>query len=293
MNSDSKNLNPHKLVDDQCVHCFTRSYQRIFKKFNIKGDQQTDFIGYFDEVMSQKDKLTSPEIQQLLKSKLCRLISIIDPYEEEKKHSNELALSLYPKWKAKVLESPEPFEMALRLSLAGNVMDYGAHESFDINKSITEVLSSPLAINDAALLKERVSKAHKILYLGDNTGEIVFDKLFIETMMHNNILFAVRGGVALNDATMEDALAVGMDKVADVISNGFDAPSTVLHKSSDAFLDEYKSADLIISKGQGNFEGLMNVKDHRIFFLLMAKCNVIANVLGVKKGSFVVYNQAQ
>jgi len=109
--------------------------------------------------------------------------------------------------------------------------------------------------------------------------------------MHNNVVFAVRGYPVLNDATLADAQEIEMDKIADIISNGFDAPSTILSQCSSEFLDVYNSADLIISKGQGNLEGLIGERDPRLFFLLMVKCNVIGERLNVKKGSIVVFNQ--
>jgi hypothetical protein len=189
-----------------------------------------------------------------------------------------------------VLTSPDSFDMALRLAIAGNIMDYGAANSFDIHETIEHVLSVKFAIDKTKQLKQRISQAKSILYLGDNAGEIVFDKLFIEVLRHPDLTYVVRGGVTLNDATLEDAETVGMMSVANVITNGFDAPSTVLEKSSDEFLAYFQSADLIISKGQGNLEGLIHEKDSRCFFLLMVKCEVMAEFLNVDKGSIVVLN---
>jgi hypothetical protein len=139
-----------------------------------------------------------------------------------------------------------------------------------------------------AELKNEISKAKSVLYLGDNCGEIVFDKLFIETMKHQNITFVVRGAPVINDVTLEDANQVGMDNICRVISNGFDAPSTLIELCSDEFAAEYNNADLIISKGQGNFEGLMESTHPNIFFLLIAKCDPIAKLLGVNKNDMVV-----
>ena len=129
------------------------------------------------------------------------------------------------------------------------------------------------------------------MYLGDNAGEIVFDKLLIETIGNKNVTYVVRSAPILNDVTINDAKEVGIDNVAEVISSGYDAPSTVLSKSGTTFLNKYLSADLIISKGQGNLEGLLYENDPRIFFILMAKCDVIAETLKVNKGSFLVYNK--
>ncbi|MBE0661787.1 MAG: DUF89 family protein [Bacteroidales bacterium] len=241
--------------------------------------------------MKTKSFLTTPEIQRILNKIFCDIIGISDPFAAEKKSSNEIALDLYDTWKPKVATSANPFDLALRLAIAGNIMDYGANISFDIQQTITRVLMDNFAIDHSQLLRERVSDAQDILYLGDNAGEIVFDKLFIETMINTNVTYVVKSKPVLNDVTMKDASQVGMFDVASVITNGFDAPSTVLSRCSNEFLRIYESADLIISKGQGNLEGLLPHSDPRIFFLLMVKCDIIANRLNVKKGDFVVYNQ--
>jgi uncharacterized protein with ATP-grasp and redox domains len=241
--------------------------------------------------MAFKNFATTPEIQRELSIKFSSISGIDDPFTEEKAKSNRLASELYREWKPKLTESDHPFELALRLSIAGNIMDYGAGNSFDIYKTIDKVISATFAIDHSNQLKQQILKAKSILYLADNAGEIVFDKLFLETIGHPDVTIAVRGGRALNDATFQDAEAAGIDSVAKVISNGFDAPSTVLGQCSEEFLAVYHSADLIISKGQGNLEGLIHEKDPRIFFLLMVKCDVMAEMLNVKKGSFVVLNQ--
>src|SRR5690606_13963972 len=133
-----------------------------------------------------------------------------------------------------------------------------------------------------------IKNAKTILYLGDNCGEIVLDKLFLENINHPNIYFAVREKPVLNDATQKEAKEVGINEFAKIISNGDDTPSTLLHRVSPDFLEIYNAADLIISKGMGNYEGLMFESDPRIFFLLMIKCSVIGESLGVRKGEFVV-----
>ena len=137
-------------------------------------------------------------------------------------------------------------------------------------------------------LEKEIQKADSILYLGDNAGEIFFDRLFIETMNHPNVCFAVRGMPVINDVTLDDAAQVGMYQVCRVISNGFDAPSTLLEFCSTEFREVYANADLIISKGQGNFEGLMHENHPNTFFMLIAKCNTMANLLKVQKNGLLV-----
>lgn len=277
-------------LDQRCKECFERNFERLIIRSPLTTAQVSEFSIFFNHLVNNCAQLTSPEIQRELQKKLAAMNGIADPYRDEKQHSNQLALELYREWKPKVLTSDNPYQLALRLALAGNVMDYGASQQFDIQKSIDEALTAQIAIDHSVLLRHRIRQANRILFLGDNAGEIVFDKLFIETIMHPNITFVVRGGPAINDATMEDSDATGMDWAADVISNGYDAPSTVLSKSDPEFRSYFESADLIISKGQGNFEGLMAEKDPRIFFLLMVKCDFISEKIGVPKGSFVVAN---
>ena len=284
----------HKIHNDErCQVCLLNSYQRLMNKFTFHTTQRESFMVYYREVIGNSLLKSSPEKQRELNRMFCKLANNTDLYYEEKVLSNKVAFELYHKWKPKILGAEAPFNLALRLSIAANIMDYGANSSFNLDQTISHAVNEPLAIDHSALLKERIKEANSILFLGDNAGEIVFDKLFIETFMHNHVSYAVRSAPVLNDATMDDAKSVGMELVADVISNGYDAPGTVLSHCSKEFINIYNSADLIIAKGQGNFETLQNQGDPRLFFLLTAKCDAIAELLHVKKGSIVTYNQSR
>lgn len=279
------------MVDQRCVPCFLKTFKRLFQKFDVSETQQKAFLEYFYTATENDGSGFAPIIQRNLNKTFCRIINIDDPFKEEKEESNRVALELYHEWKPKVIESENAFIMALKLAIAGNIMDYGASNSFDIQKTIDRVIASDFAIDNSEMLRQGLQNAHKVLYLGDNAGEIVFDRLLIETIMHGNISFAVKGAPILNDVTVDDSVQVGMHYAADVISNGYDAPSTILDRCSREFQEEFRSADLIISKGQGNLEGLLSENDPRIFFLLMVKCDPIAETLGVTKGDFVVYSK--
>ncbi len=279
-------------VDFRCMDCHFNAFDRLLTKHEATYNQRQEFFGYFNLVMGRSVSLTMAQVYSELNREFCRITGVNNPYAKEKAESNSLSLSLYKKFRTKVLESANPFDMALRLAIAGNIIDYGANANFNVPITIQKVLESEFAIDHSKELIKRIKSASRILYLGDNAGEIVFDKLFIEMIMHPRLTFAVRGSHVLNDATLEDAQQVGMNLVADVISNGYDAPSTVLSECSEEFLRYYKEADLIISKGQGNFEGLIEENDPRIFHLLMVKCDVVAELLHVKKDSFVVCNKS-
>ena len=277
-------------IQSQCYGCFLKTYQRLFEKFRLTQEQQDEFLDFFHYTLEKFKNSTSPEIQRELNQCFCKIVGVDDLFEDEKIKSNSIAQGLYKDWSPQVPISKNPFDLALKLSIAGNIMDYGANNSFDIKSTIRRVIFAKFAINHSKQLQDKIKEAKSILYLGDNAGEILFDKPFIETINHPNITYAVRSGFALNDVTLHDAIDVGMNSVAKVIENGYDAPSTVLTKCSPEFKKIYNSVDLIISKGQGNLEGLINENDPRIFFLLMTKCNIMSKLLNVAKGSFIVYN---
>ena len=276
-------------VDGRCMDCMFKGFERLMTKSPMKYDDRQEFFQTFNHTIAQNYEQSIPEIHRTLSNKFSQITGIEDLYADEKSQSNELALVLYLKYKTKVVESLQPFKLALRLSIAGNIMDYGPGSEFNVHNTIEEVLHSEFAIDKSSELENRIKQAKKILYIRDNAGEIVFDKLFIETLNHSDLTFAVRGGAALNDVLLADAEQVGLTKVCSVISNGYNASSTILKFCSEEFLKIYNDADLIISKGQGNLEGLIDENDSRIFFLLMVKCEVMAERLEVEKGSFVVY----
>lgn len=277
------------ISDYRCFFCFARAFEQLIEKENLSPEEKkcfaSDMFRLFNEV---KHDFSIPKLSRELYVLLKQYSDNPDPYREAKKQSNDLVLEMYADLKNIVFQSANQFETALRLAIAGNIIDYGIGNHFDLQGTIDKVLNSDFAVDDSVELKQALSQAKTVLYLGDNCGEMVFDKLFIETMMHPNLIYAVRGEPVINDATLDDAKYVGMDIVADVISNGYDAPSTILEHCSAEFMEVFNRADVIISKGQGNLEGLLGKTDKEVYFLLMIKCEVIADALGVKKGDFIV-----
>jgi len=279
------------ILDERCIECAKRANNRLLDKLNMSTEKREEFHLFFDGLMQPPMHHTPLDIGQKTRAKINSFSGISDPYSEEKLESNQLATQLYKEWKPLVLKSSDPFSMALRLAVAGNIMDYGPNARFDIHDTIQKVVNADFAIDHSQILKERIRQANSVLYLGDNAGEIVFDKLFIEVMQHPDVTYAVRGEPVINDVTRIDARYVKMDEVASVIDNGYNAPSTILDRSSKEFRNAFDNAGLIISKGQGNLEGLWELNDSRIFFLLMAKCPVFAELLDVPLQSFIVFNK--
>jgi damage-control phosphatase, subfamily I len=278
------------LLDRRCIECFQKTYGRLLQKYKLRESQLNDFQIFLQKTVAENNALSTPEIQQVLYEYFSRMVGSDDLFYIEKKNSNRIALELYQTWKPKVINSKNPFKLALRLAIAGNIMDYGANHEFNIHKTIKQVLQFDFDIDHSQQLQERIKQAKHILYLGDNAGEIVFDRLFIETIERRDIVYVVKSGAILNDAIMKDATDVCIHNAATIIENGDNAPSTVLSQCSPEFLNLFDKAELIISKGQGNLEGLINEHDPRIFFLLMVKCDVIAERLNVKKDSLLAFN---
>jgi uncharacterized protein with ATP-grasp and redox domains len=225
------------------------------------------------------------DIQKEIKT----LVPDMDPYLDFKKEFNRICVSLREEYKEKIEKSADRFEMALRLCLAGNSVDVMQGKKMSkeyLKSSIETALAQPLDAISISKLKKEILKAKKILIIGDNAGEIVFDGLFIEFLNRHlakegMITYSVRGGHTLNDSTIDDAVMTGIDKAAKVITTGIDMPAAHLPTCSEEFNQCFREADLVISKGQGNLEALIDEKKN-LFFLLKIKCNVIANMLDHK-----------
>jgi len=277
-----------------CVKCLILQASKLLLKHKIKDNTAKDIIVrirmFIDE---HKDRgLSSPEASCFLHRLVKKAANTSDLYKKEKDDYNNLMLSFEEDTRDIINKSVNPFQTALRYALAGNIIDFGQPNNFDFFKALSEAASKEPVIDHSPLLKNELKKASTVLYLGDNAGEIVLDKLFIETIKYPNLYFAVRGSNIINDITMEDAVNVGMTKIVKVISNGYDASSTLFNRCSREFRKIFDKADIIISKGQGNLEGLIDVTDKKIFFLLMVKCNVTGEMIGVhEKNTVAILNQ--
>ncbi len=270
-----------------CLPCFLSQALRAAR---IATDDEKKIKKVLDEVgMMLKDiplENTPPETGRLVYRKISEITGNLDPYKKLKKESTKTALSLYPTLKDRVEKSDNRLLAAIKIAIAGNIIDFGANWNFDLKNDLVEILGKSFGICDYNRFKDRLDKADKILYLGDNAGECVFDRILIEEMK-KPVIYVVRDKPVINDATYEDAVQAGIDKLANIISSGTDAPGTILKTCSSDFKNIYKESKFIISKGQGNYEALSN-ENHPIFFLLKAKCRVVADDLGVNEGDIIL-----
>lgn len=232
---------------------------------------------------------TPPEISTIVHRKIKEITKCEDPYQEIKKIKNLFAMGNENKIKYWIESSKDRLLKAIKLSIAGNVIDFGRPNEIDIIKILREIEKKDLKINDFNKFIKKLSGAKNILYIGGNAGEIVFDKLLITELikMGKTLTFVVKKNPIINDATMNDARFVGLDKITKVITGVKESPGTVLELCSEDFKHEFRNSDLIIVKGQGNYEALSKEKSN-IFFLLVPKCKLVAEDLGVNIEDFVL-----
>ena len=215
-----------------------------------------------------------------------------DPFAAEKKRCNDMALAMLLECCTALEHSGDPLATGAQLAVAGNIIDLGIAQQLDIHGTLRRALHTPFAVNDLERLRADLARAATVLYIGDNASEIVIDRVFIETMQKLypalRVTFSVKSGPIINDATIDDARAVGMDKVCALIETGNALIGAPLAHVSAAFRHMFDAADVIISKGQGNFETLNTETQRPLYFMLKAKCNLVAEELGVQFGDSVL-----
>lgn len=270
-----------------CYPCFLRQALSAARRAGATQAQQRQvLLQTMDELAGLPDTATPPVMAARIHRQVRQLTRNDDPYREAKKLATRQALALYPGLKTRVQDSPDPLDTAVRIAIAGNIIDLGAAEDYDLESNLIQVLSRDMAIDDLEALRSALDKQTSVLYLADNAGETVFDRLLIETL-DRPVTYVVKASPVINDATRDDAIDAGIDKVAEIIDNGSDAPGTLLDQCSKDFVKCFRKAGLIIAKGQANYESLSN-EPAPLFFLLQAKCDVIARDLGVATGDIVL-----
>lgn len=278
-----------------CIPCFVRQTLDSVRLVTSDDKIHEEVLRKVLQLASEMDLRQSPAtMARYVHQHIRKLTSTDDPYREIKDRFNQLVLRLLPELASRTRKSSNPLETAVRLAIAGNIIDFGVNSKLDdshVLDAIEHALIAPLN-GDIEEFASAVQSAENILYLADNAGEIVCDRLLIEQLPTHKITMAVRGSPIINDATMIDAETTGVTDIIDVIDNGSDAPGTILETCSEGFRKRFGSADLIIAKGQGNYETLSAVaKD--IFFVLKAKCSVIAEDIGCPVGGLVLLRSTQ
>ncbi len=265
----------------ECMACYLRQALQVARIATSDKEKHLKAVRRVSELLGSMDmEKTPPENSVAVYEALSLVTACRDPYLEVKQRSNEQALAVLPEFKEKIKSSKDPLAAAIRIAIAGNIIDYGAMHSFDVNSVMARCLKASFAVDHSRILLEKIrslEKGDKVLYLADNSGEIVYDSLVVAELdgMGLDVTVVVKSGPIINDALMADALSCGMDRISHVLENGTSCPGTPLASCSPALLQAFDDADIVISKGQGNFETLSE-SQREIYFLLTIKCSVVA-----------------
>ncbi|MFP4563139.1 MAG: damage-control phosphatase ARMT1 family protein [Spirochaetia bacterium] len=293
-----------------CIPCFFRQAIESSRLCGLSEEQQRVVVNSVAEVLPEFSLTETPIIMSKeIHLRLKDLIGVEDPYYTVKRMSNRKALELYPSLIRRVAEADEPILSAVKLSIAGNLIDYGARQGLDLDTDLAAILrkeEDALAHENPRLFQfaswkneldelEKLSRKSagraRLLVLGDNAGEIVFDRILLETIHRIypgiEIIYAVRGKPIINDVMIEDAREVGIDQTARIVSSGSDAPGTLLELCSPEFVELFYEAEMVMSKGQGNYEAISE-ENRRIWMLLTAKCPVMAGEFDAQVGDIIL-----
>ncbi len=273
-----------------CIPCFISHSLNVAKMTSSNPEHHREILRKTLSLATDLDfNEAPPAMAKKIHALIRQITGIEDSYVRIKDESTAFALEMLPFLRHEVEKSEHPFETAVRLVIAGNIIDFGTDHDFkldSVHQIIADSLKQHIDLESIGLLERKIASAGKILYIADNCGEIVFDRLLIEPN-RKKITLAVRGKPILNDATRREAILSGLDKIVDIIDTGDAVPGVIIENCSSEFQRHFAEADLILSKGQGNFETMMET-DRPIFFLFKAKCQVIANLLNTELGSLHV-----
>jgi len=274
-------------IESECIVCIMRQAQDVC---DFVGAEESARQSVFKNVMQILIKGIDQDLKEgasfLVHEELKKLTNNPDPYKKTKEESIRNALEIFPRMLDLVKKSDNPLRTAVELCIAGNVIDFGPSNSHNIEATICEVLDSNKNHFDFDSFKNECNKSKTALILGDNAGETVFDRILI-SQLNQNIFYAVKSQPILNDAVKEDAINSGLDQVATIIENGSPRSGTYLPQCSQDFLNLFNSVDLVISKGQANFETLVN-ENRRIFFLFKVKCKLLSRKHHLPLGEYVL-----
>ncbi len=282
-------------VHYECAACFLRQAREALDLATSDDQMKMEVTEKITKILGERFRqgAAANEIGTKIHRTIKEETGNSDPYQEQRKKSNQIALKFLPKIEKIIQEKGNNLESYLKAAIAGNLIDFGALGlDFDMESQIILTMKKDLALNHSDKLEEELKATGNVLYLADNIGEIVFDKLLIEKLKDYDVTVkvALKEKPILNDACISDALEIGLDDVAELISTGTDSIGVIYGDLSEEFKETLKKADLVIAKGLGNYEGLdeMDLGDKPVFCLLNAKCQPVARDIGVKEGDNVV-----
>lgn len=279
-------------IDEACVGCIINQSAKVSNAIGADEALTKKLTATVEELSSDFSfKQNPPEIASYVYAKMAELANKADLYDEVKAQSTKKALSFVPLLKNKLLESDNKLLTATKIAVAGNVIDLAAAVEFDLAEELSKVFERGFAYNDFSLFESKLLKAKNIVILGDNVGEHIFDYMFIEVLQelypNVNYTYMVRGKPIINDVTMKEAKEYGFDKLCNLVDSGVNTPGFAYNRATQEAQELFDKADLVISKGMGNYECLTPIQRENICFLLKVKCQVVANSLNKEIGDII------
>ena len=279
-------------IQDECIACIIGQSKRVSEAIGASETLNRAILTHIESSLENADyTLSPPVIAAPLYEEMARLSQKIDLYDVQKEHATAQAHHYMPFLRKTIEESDDPFMALLKTAVVGNVIDLAAEVTFDLHGAITSVFDTPFAHDDTQLLRERLKNARTLLYIGDNTGEHIFDALAIEHLKllypELDIFYMVRGNFIINDVTMIEAKEANMDQLCTLIDSGVNTPGFVYERATQESQKLFDTADFIIAKGMGNYECMTPIKRSNICFLLKVKCSVVSRSLGHEIGSII------
>ncbi len=279
-------------IHNDCLACIENQAQRVCDLLHV-SDQQRQAISHLAQTHIQNFRLehTPPHNATPLYEAMAEYLGVEDLYGDLKLASSLKAQRFVPLCKTHVKESTHPLLTATKTAVAGNVIDLASVMMYDLEEELSNIYRTPFAIDDFEALEKALEATNTLVYLADNAGEEIFDKIYIQTLCslfpNIKVYYFVRGRPIINDLTVRDAYASKMDEVATIVDSGVPTPGLALELMSVAARNIFDKAECIIAKGMGNYECLGDVKNLPIFFLLKVKCQVVANDIGAKLGDII------
>lgn len=268
-----------------CFECIPCIFRQVLEASRMVSNDEEVIREILNKYAMMIPEIEMDESAPMVVAKIQQFIKEItgekDPYYKFKEKNIKKALELYSNVEEIVKSHKDPLLAALLMSAMGNSIDAGVSLKVDLDTDIKRAVDSEFKYSDYSKFRDKLAKSRNILIIADNAGEAVFDRLLIQELNNFQVdtIYAVRDEAILNDVTLKEARDIGVDKLCKLISSGCETPGIILKRANQEFLDIYKNADIVISKGQGNLEGLLGT-EREIFFLLKIKCQLIGEKLG-------------
>jgi len=280
-------------INKECYLCIFNQIFNLTNRLNLNEEDSSTILREGAKKLAKYDlSFEPPIIASDVYSSISDIINKEDLFEKEKKESIKEALKFKPVLKNRLIKSKAKLFDACKIAVAGNVIDLGVNQEYDLSKEIKKIFEMNFYKNDFDEFKKKVLKARNICYLADNAGENVFDEILIEILKEVNsnvkVYYLVRGKPIINDVTAKDLKGLDILNLAEIIDSGVDTPGFCLEKANKKAKNIFRNADMVISKGMGNFECLFEECGREVFYLFKVKCNPVAIVSKSKKNEYML-----